>query len=139
MNCSAIGCENIQGCNPHVSFHQLPHHESEKVVRKWRKILKKSSGIEKKIIRVCSDHFLPDDFHPTSRALQGEWKCRRRLKKGVFPTKVGTSPELSRAHPEASLDLIQSLNPEIAILWIIPTQRSCPAVMEMSLRRELQS
>ncbi|CAL9702147.1 unnamed protein product [Knipowitschia caucasica] len=80
--CSVPFCKANKQHQPYLSFHEFP---TEKVTRSaWVRAIRRDLGATFSVLRgssyVCSLHFQADDIYTTP-------KGRRRLKKGVIPSK----------------------------------------------------
>uniref|UniRef100_A0A8C4N815 THAP-type domain-containing protein n=1 Tax=Eptatretus burgeri TaxID=7764 RepID=A0A8C4N815_EPTBU len=84
--CSAIGCANRSGqCSSVVGFHHFPLGNPD-LLKRWVRVLRVKNPIITKNSRLCSEHFLPEDY---KRDLCNELLGRRpvrRLKDDAVPS-----------------------------------------------------
>ena len=94
--CSAFGCNyttKSKGSkkNPNISLHNFP--KDEKLRKRW---IKAARCIRlSKDPRLCSQHFLPDDFEISvllQKKLLGHSSWKRKLKDSAVPTIFAFTP-----------------------------------------------
>jgi len=94
--CSAFGCNYTTKSmkskkNPNISLHNFP--KDEKLMGRW---IKAARCIRlSKDPRLCSQHFLPDDFEvsvPLQKKFLGHSRWKRKLKDNAVPTIFAFTP-----------------------------------------------
>ena len=94
--CSAFGCNYTTKSkkseqNPNISLHNFP--KDEKLRKRW---IKAARCIRlSKDPRLCSQHFLPDDFEISvllQKKLLGHSRWKRKLKDNAVPTIFAFTP-----------------------------------------------
>ena len=73
MHCMAPGCSNNHRKNPEVHFHRLPWRH-QLVVQQWLARMKLARPPKLQYARVCSQHFVEDDYE-----LKGHFDESRRF------------------------------------------------------------
>nr|XP_040565526.1 uncharacterized protein LOC121115370 [Lepeophtheirus salmonis] len=79
--CAVRTCKNP----PDVHYFCFPKH-GLKLQRLWVSMCKRSDKVNIKNARVCERHFSPEDFERNLQAELLKLKCRKKLKKGAFPS-----------------------------------------------------
>ena len=71
--CVAFGCNNRRGEDDNISFHSFP---SDNDLRsKWINALKRKNFTPSKHSRLCSCHFLSEDYIPASERFSSSKSC----------------------------------------------------------------
>ncbi|XP_037907228.1 THAP domain-containing protein 1-like [Hermetia illucens] len=98
VRCAINGCESYQGKKGStLRFFRFPKNKT--ICEEWRKLCEKSRKIDFKNARVCSKHFLQDDYKLQDILLE-TLESKRRLKDDAVPSQYlreqGTESERSK-------------------------------------------
>ena len=97
LSCAAYNCSNRSGTRSDFSghFHSFP--KDDPLRAKWLVAVRREKFKPSSVAKLCSDHFLPSDYHPYSR----------ELRKGVVPS-VFSFPIGNHFENESEPELFQT-------------------------------
>jgi hypothetical protein len=87
VHCIAPGCTNYYSKNNNVHYHRLPLNRPQEL-RRWLQKLKLSKPPVNQWARVCSVHFVSEDYESEMKMVDGRYKRQNtnKLLPGAFPS-----------------------------------------------------
>ena len=69
QSCCAYNCTNRYVKGNSIKFHGFPHNDKQ-LLKKWIIAIKRDNFTPLKGTKICSEHFLPSDYYPSSIELR---------------------------------------------------------------------
>ena len=125
--CSVFGCNNTS--TDKISLHRIPKDANLRKI--WIARLYRKDKFSVDNVRICSEHFLPEDFERDLRNELLNLPIRKILKKGSVPQSKSAS---QLAQSESRRSLIEKRKRKLDILVEgSPEKRTKPATVDVGL------